>query len=91
MLHGCTIGDNSLIGMNAVVLNGAKVGKNCVVGAGALVTENTEIPDGYMALGVPAKPVKEIGEAGAKMLKLGAEHYISKSAIYAKDLKVIED
>ena len=52
MLHGCNIGDNTLIGMNAVVLNGAKIGNNCVVGANALVTENTVIPDGSMVIGI---------------------------------------
>lgn len=86
MLHGCTIGDNTLIGMNAVVLNGAKIGRNCIIGAGALVTENTEIPDGQMALGVPAKPVKDVGEGVQKMLKMGADHYIKKAKEYAEKL-----
>jgi len=90
MLHGCTIGDNSLIGMNAVVLNGAKIGNNCIIGAGALVTEKTEIPDGYMALGAPATPVKELGEKVIKMLQMGADHYMSKSEQYKKELKVID-
>ena len=54
VIHGCTIGDGSLIGMNATVLNGAKIGKNCLVGAGALVTENKEFPDNSLILGVPA-------------------------------------
>ena len=91
MLHGCTIGDNTLIGINAVVLNGAKIGKNCVIGAGALVTENTVIPDGKMALGAPAKVVKDVGEGVAKMLQLGAAHYVEKSQLYAKELVAIED
>lgn len=58
IVHGCTIGDNSLIGMGAIVLDGAKIGKNCIIGAGALVTHNTEIPDGHMAFGSPAKVVR---------------------------------
>ncbi len=91
MLHGCTIGNNSLIGMNAVVLNGAKIGENCIIGAGALVTEKTEIPDGYMALGSPAKPVKEIGEGVTKMLQMGADHYMEKALQYAEGLTPIED
>lgn len=60
MLHGCTIGDESLIGIGAVVLNGAKIGKNCLVGAGALVTEGKEFPDGSMIIGSPAKAVREL-------------------------------
>ena len=59
MLHGCTIGDNSLVGIQAVVLNGAKIGKNCLVGAGALVTEGKEFPDGSMIIGSPAKAVRQ--------------------------------
>ena len=55
MLHGCIIGDNSLIGINAVVLNGARIGKNCLVGANALVKENMEVPDGSLVLGSPGK------------------------------------
>ena len=62
ILHGCTIGDNSLIGMGAIVLNGARIGKNCIIGAGALVTSGTEIPDGWMAFGNPAKPVRRMKE-----------------------------
>ena len=91
MLHGCTIGDNSLIGINAVVLNGAKIGKNCIIGAGALVTENTEIPDGQMALGAPAKVVKELGDGVKKMLQMGADHYAEKSSQYKTTLVALDD
>ena len=62
MLHDCTIGDGSLIGMNAVILGGAKIGKNCLIGANSLVTENMVIPDGHMALGSPVKVMKPISE-----------------------------
>ncbi len=55
IIHGCSIGDNSLIGMGAIVMNSARIGKNCIIGAGALVTQGTEIPDGMMAFGSPAK------------------------------------
>src|SRR6185369_1591633 len=58
MLHGCTIGDNSLIGIQAVVLNGAKIGRNCIVGAGAVITENKEFPDNSLIVGAPAKVVR---------------------------------
>ena len=63
MLHGCTIGDNSLIGINAVVLNGAKIGRNCLIGANALITEGKEIPDNSMVLGSPGKVVRELTRA----------------------------
>jgi carbonic anhydrase/acetyltransferase-like protein (isoleucine patch superfamily) len=60
MLHGCTIGDNTLIGINAVVLNHAKIGKNCIIGANALITERQEIPDNSLVVGSPAKVVKMV-------------------------------
>jgi carbonic anhydrase/acetyltransferase-like protein (isoleucine patch superfamily) len=66
MLHGCTIGDESLIGIGAIVLNGAKIGKNCLVGAGALVTEGKEFPDGSMIIGSPAKAVRELTPSRSK-------------------------
>lgn len=62
IVHGCTIGDNALIGMGAIVLNGAKVGKDCIIGAGALVTEGKEIPDGTVWFGSPAKQAREMTE-----------------------------
>lgn len=75
VIHGCTIGDGSLIGMNATVLNGAKIGKNCLVGAGALVTENKEFPDNSLILGVPAKKVGDIDEAAAAKIIGNAQYY----------------
>ena len=89
MLHGCTIGDNTLIGMNAVVLNGAKIGKNCIIGANALVTENMEIPDGVLVLGSPAKVIKPIDESTTKHITLGAQHYVENGQRYNKHLQPI--
>ena len=66
MLHGCTIGDNSLIGIGAVILNNAKIGKNCLIGAKALITENKEIPDNSLVIGSPGKVVREITEDDKK-------------------------
>ena len=86
MLHGCSIGEGSLIGMNAVVLNGAKIGQNCIIGANALVTENMQVPDGHMALGSPAKVVKELDEQTIDMVKAGTLHYVDNCQHYAKDL-----
>lgn len=75
MLHGCTIGDNSLIGMGATVLNGAKIGKNCLIGAGALITENKEIPDGSLVMGAPGKVVRPLDDAAVAGLRASALHY----------------
>ena len=66
MLHGCTIGDNSLIGIGAVILNNAKIGKNCIIGAKALITENKEIPDNSLVIGSPGKVVREVTEEEKK-------------------------
>lgn len=75
MLHGCTIGDNSLIGMGATVLNGAKIGKNCLIGAGALITEGKEIPDGSLVMGAPGKVVRQLDEAAIEGLRKSALGY----------------
>lgn len=75
MLHGCTIGENSLIGMGATVLNGAKIGKNCLIGAGALITEGKEIPDNSLVMGSPGKVVRELDARAEDMLRLSAKHY----------------
>lgn len=83
VIHGCTVGDNSLIGMNATVLNGAKIGKNCIVGAGALVTENKGFPDNSLILGVPAKKVGEIDGATAEKIKQNALHYAKTAKKYS--------
>jgi carbonic anhydrase/acetyltransferase-like protein (isoleucine patch superfamily) len=66
MLHGCTIGDNSLIGIGAVILNNAKIGKNCIIGAKALITENKQISDNSLVVGSPGKVVREVTEEEKK-------------------------
>jgi len=75
MLHGCTIGENSLIGMGATILNGARIGANCLIGAGALVTENKEIPDGSLVMGAPGKVVRQLDDAAIEGLRRSALHY----------------
>lgn len=90
MLHGCTVGDESLIGMNAVVLNGAKIGKRCLIGANALVTEGMEVPDGSLVLGSPAKVVKPLGEGAIKMMSAGAQHYQDKISSYKEGLVALD-
>ncbi|KEJ88534.1 gamma carbonic anhydrase family protein [Sulfitobacter donghicola] len=89
MLHGCTIEDNSLIGMGATILNGAKIGKNCLIGAGALITENKVIPDGSLVMGSPGKVVRTLDEAAIQGLTMSALHYQQNAARFAKDLKEI--
>jgi len=79
MLHGCTVGDESLIGIGAVVLNGARIGRNCLVGAGALVTEGKEFPDGSMILGSPAKAVRQLTPEQIQGLRGSAEGYIDNA------------
>jgi len=90
MLHGCTVGDESLIGIGAVVLNGARIGKHCLVGAGALVTEGKEFPDGSLIMGSPAKVVRELSPEQIAGLKLSALHYIENGRRYAAELRKIE-
>ena len=75
MLHGCTIGDGSLIGMGATVLNGAKIGQNCLIGAGALVTEGAEIPDGSLVVGMPARVKRALSDEAIAGLARSAEKY----------------
>ncbi|WP_137700480.1 gamma carbonic anhydrase family protein [Marimonas lutisalis] len=75
MLHGCTIGDNTLIGMGATILNGARIGKNCLIGAGALITEKKEIPDGSLVMGAPGKVVRQLDGPAIAMLTASAQHY----------------
>ena len=89
MLHGCSIDEGSLIGMNAVVLNGAKIGKNCLVGANTLVTENMIVPDGSLVLGSPAKVIKQLDEKTQARLARGSAHYIQNNLRYKKELKQI--
>ena len=88
MLHGCQVGDNSLIGINAVVLNGAKIGRNCLIGANELVTENQEIPEGSLVIGSPAKPIKQLTTAQIQKLKESAEHYVTRFKRFKRDLSV---
>ncbi|MFY7858175.1 MAG: gamma carbonic anhydrase family protein, partial [Limnohabitans sp.] len=90
MLHGCTIGDESLIGIGAVVLNGAKIGKNCLVGAGSLVTEGKEFPDGSMIMGSPAKVVRELTPEQIQGLRLSAQHYIENARRFKAGLKRLD-
>ena len=88
-LHGCIVGDNSLIGMGAILLNGSKIGKNSLVGAGALVTEGKVYPDDSMILGAPAKAVRATDEQVRAMIARAADVYVKRWKQYAAGLKRI--
>lgn len=89
IIHGCTIGENSLVGMGATILNGARIGKNCLIGANALVTENKEFPDNSLIVGSPARVVRTLDEAAAAGLGLSAQSYVRNWQRFARDLKEI--
>lgn len=86
MLHGCTIGEGSLIGIQAVVLNRAVIGRNCLVGAGAVVTEGKIFPDNSLILGAPAKVVRELNQEDIARLYLSAQSYIARRALFKEQL-----
>jgi len=89
ILHGCTIGENSLIGMGAILLNGAKVGRNSLVGAGALITEGKTFPDNSLIVGTPARVLRTVDEATIRMIAAGAEIYVNRWQQYARGLRRI--
>ena len=84
MLHGCTIGDNSLIGIGAVILNNAKIGKNCIIGAEALITENKEIPDNSLVVGAPGRVVRKLTDEEIGKITENAKHYQDNWKRYVK-------
>jgi carbonic anhydrase/acetyltransferase-like protein (isoleucine patch superfamily) len=87
LLHGCTIGDNSLVGMGAIILNGARIGANSLVGAGALVTERKEFPDNSLIVGSPARAVRTLDEAAIEGLRRSAAHYVANARRFKAGLK----
>ncbi len=89
MLHGCTVGDNSLIGIGAIVLNGARIGSNCLVGAGALVTEGKTFADNSLIVGAPARVVRTLDDQAIAMLKLSAAHYVEKANRFRRGIEAL--
>jgi len=87
IIHGCTIGDNSLIGMGATILNGAKIGKNCLVGANALVTEGKEFPDGSLIVGSPARAIRNLDADAIARLSVSADNYVKNWQRFAAELR----
>lgn len=90
IVHGCEVGDYSLIGINAVILNHAKIGKYCIIGANALVRERQEIPDYSLVLGTPGKVVRQVDEHGAETLRQSAAGYVARASEYRKRCRVQE-
>ena len=90
MLHGCEVGDNTLIGINAVVLNHARIGKNCIIGANALVTEGATIPDNSLVVGSPAKVKRQLDEETCEFLRLNAQVYVDHLHKYNGELEPVE-
>lgn len=90
MLHGCSIGDNCLIGMQAIILNGARVGENCLIGAGSLIPEGKEIPAGSLVMGTPAKVVRPLTAEEITRLARGPKHYAERQRQYRAQLKRID-
>ncbi len=91
MLHGCTIGAGSLIGMGATVLNGARIGRGCLIGAGALVTEGKEIPDGALVMGAPGRVVRQLDDDVRAALIDSAHRYRANARRFAAGLVALED
>lgn len=89
LLHGCSIGENTLIGMGAIVLNGARIGRNSLVGAGALVTEGKEFPDASLIVGAPAKAIRTLDDAAIARLRLSAQHYVGNARRFSASLKPV--
>ncbi len=89
MLHGCILGDNTLIGMGATVLNGARIGKNCLIGAGALITEGKEIPDGALVMGAPGRVVRELDEMAIAGFRQTARHYQERMRLFREGLTAL--
>ena len=90
MLHGCTVGDNTLIGMGAIILNGAVIGKNCIIGANALVKEKQVIPDNSLVVGSPATVIRTLDESKGSNLTNIANRYGEKGSLYFKSLEKLE-
>jgi carbonic anhydrase/acetyltransferase-like protein (isoleucine patch superfamily) len=90
MLHGCTVGENSLVGIGAIILNRATIGKNCLIGAGSLIPEGKTIPDGSLVLGSPGKVMRALTPEQIAMNTWIAEHYVERASIYRRGLKLIE-
>ena len=89
MLHGCDIGDNTLIGIKSVILNRAKIGRNCIVGANTLITEDKDIPEGSLVVGSPGKVVRTLNEHEIRLITMQAAHYVENARMFRQKLKPV--
>jgi carbonic anhydrase/acetyltransferase-like protein (isoleucine patch superfamily) len=89
MLHGCEIGDNTLVGVGSTILNGAKIGRDCLIGAHSLITEGKQFPDGVLILGTPAKVVRELDPEEIEKLKASAQIYVANGKRFSEELNII--
>jgi len=87
MLHGCTIGDMSLIGIGSIILNGTKIGKNCLIGANTLITEGKDIPDNSLVMGSPGKVVREVSDDHIEMIRKNSQSYVNRWRRYAAEMR----
>ncbi len=90
ILHGCTIGENSLVGMGATILNHARIGRNCLIGANALITEGKEFPDNSLIVGAPAKAIRALDEAAVERLRWSSRNYVENWKRFAKGMRRID-
>ena len=90
IIHGCTIGNNTLIGMGATILNGARIGNNCLVGANALITEGKEFPDNSLIVGSPAKAIRTLDDEAVAKITQSAKKYVGNWQRFARDLERID-
>jgi carbonic anhydrase/acetyltransferase-like protein (isoleucine patch superfamily) len=90
MLHGCTVGDGSLVGIQAVVMNGVRIGRECLIGAGALVPEGRVVPDRSLVLGSPGKVVRELTDEDVARIRAGAESYVARAAAFRAQLRRLD-
>lgn len=89
IVHGCVIGDNSLVGMGATILNGARIGRNCLVGANALVTEGKEFPDNSLIVGSPARAIRTLDDDAVERLRQSAARYVENWKRFSRDLRAL--
>jgi carbonic anhydrase/acetyltransferase-like protein (isoleucine patch superfamily) len=89
ILHGCTIGDESLVGMGAIMMNGSRIGRNCIVGAGAVITEGKTFADNSLIVGAPARVVRTLDEKARETILFGADVYVRRAQLYAGKLNKI--
>jgi carbonic anhydrase/acetyltransferase-like protein (isoleucine patch superfamily) len=89
MLHGCQIGDNTLIGIGSIIFNRTKIGKNCLIGANTLIAEGKDIPDNSVVMGAPGRVIRQTGDAEQAMIRISAEHYVENWKRFERELKPI--